>query len=301
MCEEVTVWENPKPCAAAYCRPVNFQFIKESEAVVKEEVARVNEEIANLRPTEYESNTIEHQLLMTMVDANICTYLSEAKSNAACYICLAKPTEMNDLKQVGLKEISADMLAFGLSSLHARINIMECLLHISYRLDLKKWSVRGKAEQELKDTKKKIIQDRFRSELGLLLDVVKQGYGTTNDGSTARRFFENPVKTASITGLDMELIGRFAVILQALTSGEAVDIEKFRVYALKPAERYVSLYNWYCMSSTMHKILIHGADIISRHAVIPIGSLSEEASEARNKDFRRDVSQLESDSELDTA
>ncbi|KAL4718078.1 hypothetical protein ACJJTC_019477 [Scirpophaga incertulas] len=198
-----------------------------------------------------------------MVDAKICTYLSEAKSNAACYICLAKRTEMNDLKQVGLKKNSADMLAFGLSSLHAHINIMECLLHISYRLDLKKWSVRGKAEQELKDAKKKIIQDRFRSELGLLLDVVKQGHGTTNDGNTARRFFENPVKTASITGLDVELIRRFAVILQTLTSSEAVDIEKFLVCALKTETR------------TLLKL--------------------------QEPEFEfRDVSQLESDSELDT-
>jgi hypothetical protein len=32
---------------------------------------------------------------------------------------------------------------------------------------------------------------------------------------------------------------------------------------------------------------VHGADIIAHNAVIPIGNLSEEASEARNKDFRR--------------
>lgn len=266
---------------------MHFQFIKESETIVKEEVTRMNEEIAALRPTEYESYIVEHQLLMTMVDAKICTYLSEAKSNAACYICLAKPTEMNDLKQVVKKETSTDMLDFGLSSLHARINLMECLLHISYRLDTKKWSVRGKVEQELKDVRKKMIQDRFKSELGLLIDVVKQGHGTTNDGNTARRFFEDPVKTAAITGLDAELIRRFAVILQALTSGEAVDVEKFRDYALKTAERYVSLYNWYYMPSTVHKVLLHGAEIILRNAVVPIGSLSGEASETRNKDFRR--------------
>lgn len=41
------------------------------------------------------------------------------------------------------------------------------------------------------------------------------------------------------------------------------------------------------MSATVHKVLIHGADIIARNSIVPIGSLSEEASEARNKDFRR--------------
>lgn len=36
----------------------------------------------------------------------------------------------------------------------------------------------------------------------------------------------------------------------------------------------------------MHKVLEHGAEII-RHHMVPIGMLSEEAQEARNKDCRR--------------
>lgn len=287
MCEEKTVWENPKPCSPAFCRPVHFQFVKESEAIVKAEVTRMKEEISALRPTECESNKVSHKLVMTMVDAKICTYLSEAKSNAACYICLAKPTEMNNLEAVEKRVSSPEMLEFGLSSLHARINVMECLLHISYRLDIKKWAIRGEEDQNIRDAKKKIVQDRFRTELGLLIDVVKQGHGTTNDGNTARRFFEDPVKTADITGLDAELIHRFAVILQAVTSGEHIDTVKFKDYAYETAERYVSLYNWYYMSATVHKLLLHGADIVTCNAIIPIGKLSEEASEARNKDFRR--------------
>jgi hypothetical protein len=40
------------------------------------------------------------------------------------------------------------------------------------------------------------------------------------------------------------------------------------------------------MPETMHKLLIHGSQIIE-HAPLPIGQLSEEAQEARNKDFKR--------------
>ncbi|PZC72274.1 hypothetical protein B5X24_HaOG211652 [Helicoverpa armigera] len=153
-----------------------FQFIKESEAVVKAEVTEMEKQISNLRPTEYETNKVTHDLMMTMVDAKICTYLSEAKSNAACYICLAKPTEMNNLELIEKRVTSPEMLKFGLSSLHARINVMGCLLNISYKLDIKKSSVRGKEEQNVRDAKKKIVQDRFKNELGLLIDVVKQGH-----------------------------------------------------------------------------------------------------------------------------
>lgn len=40
------------------------------------------------------------------------------------------------------------------------------------------------------------------------------------------------------------------------------------------------------MSPTVHKILIHGAEII-KYAIVPIGQLSEEALEARHKEFRK--------------
>lgn len=40
------------------------------------------------------------------------------------------------------------------------------------------------------------------------------------------------------------------------------------------------------MPTSVHKILIHGASVIE-HAILPIGELSEEAQEAKNKDIRR--------------
>lgn len=39
------------------------------------------------------------------------------------------------------------------------------------------------------------------------------------------------------------------------------------------------------MTPTMHKILVHGATVMEK-ALLPIGMLSEEAAEARNKYFR---------------
>ncbi|XP_025406345.1 uncharacterized protein LOC112680462, partial [Sipha flava] len=132
---------------------------------------------------------------------------------------------------------------------------------------------------------KKYIQDRFRTETGLLIDVVLQGKGTTNDGNTARRFFKNAELTSAITNVDLQLIKRFGVILKTMSSGYEINLEKFEAYTLETAELYVSLYPWYYMPASVHKILIHGTDVI-RSALLPIGQLSEEAQEARNKDFR---------------
>lgn len=48
----------------------------------------------------------------------------------------------------------------------------------------------------------------------------------------------------------------------------------------------VEKYAWYKMPWSVHRILMHGAQTII-HNVLPIGQLTEEAAEARNKDFRR--------------
>jgi hypothetical protein len=86
--------------------------------------------------------------------------------------------------------------------------------------------------------------------------------------------------------LDENLIYRFSVILQTVASGEQINITSFRNFAKDTANCYVDLYGWYNMPPTVHKLLIHGADIIE-NAVLPIGQLSEEAQEARNKDIKR--------------
>lgn len=49
---------------------------------------------------------------------------------------------------------------------------------------------------------------------------------------------------------------------------------------------YVKLYPWYYMPVTVHKILVHGSEIIN-YAIVPIGQLSEEVQEARHKEVRR--------------
>lgn len=96
------------------------------------------------------------------------------------------------------------------------------------------------------------------------------GHGTTNDGNTARRFFKNAEKSAEITGINLDLIQRFGVILSALSSGYEINVNAFEVYSLETARRFVKLYPWFYMPSSIHKILIHGADVI-QHALLPIG------------------------------
>lgn len=137
----------------------------------------------------------------------------------------------------------------------------------------------------MKKKQKKHVQVRFRNEIGLIIDKPTQGSGNTNDGNTARRFFTNPEVTADITGVNEILIRRFSVILYTMNCGKAINAEKFGKYCYETAEFYVDKYNWYYMPASVHKILLHGENII-KFALLPIGQLSEDAQEARNKDYK---------------
>lgn len=280
------IWQNQCPSSTSYCRPIMWKFMKETEFNVKNEMAAIENEIDNLRPSNYENANIEHKLLLTMIDGKVASYIS-GTSAAVCDLCKACPKEMNNIELVQKKTVNEDMYKYGLSSLHAWIRAMECLLHITYRLDIKSWQSRGDDAKHSVDERKKKIQDRFRKETGLLVDVVKQGSGTTNNGNSARRFFQDPEKTADITGLDVDLVRRIGVVLQCISSGEKIVVNKFNKYCIDTAKMFSNLYPWYYMPVSIHKLLIHGAHIIEHLSVVPIGFLSEEASEARNKDFRK--------------
>lgn len=210
--------------------------------------------------------------------------LQKEASTQTCGICRAVSKNMNNLSLVQSYPVDVDLFKYGLSTLHAWIRFFECILHISYRISIKKWQIRGEDKPEV-EARKSEIQLQLRKHMGLLVDIPMAGSGYTNNGNTARRFFSEPDLAARITGVCETLIYKFSVILRVLASGYEVNTDAFRSYALETAEIFVDRYPWYNMPSSVHRILIHGADIIS-HVALPIGMMSEEALKARNKEFR---------------
>ncbi|XP_072375997.1 uncharacterized protein [Diabrotica undecimpunctata] len=282
-----TIWQNPRPSSPRFCRVLKFIYKKESEALIKDECRAIESQIQELVPTLIEVRgvtiSVTHQMILTMIDGKVCNVLSDNRSTQRCFICKATSKEMNTA--LITKEPDDNMYQFGISSLHAYIRTMECLLNISYRQDFCEWQVRGDNKKEMFKTRKDEIKKKFK-EVGLIIDKVKPGFGTSNDGNTARAFFYNYTTTARIINLNEGLIHNFGTILAAVASGYEIDSVKFQNYCIKTRKLYLSLYPWYNMPVTVHKILVHGADII-KNSLIPVGQMSEEASEAKNKEIRR--------------
>lgn len=280
------IWQNPVTSSPRFCRPIRINFTKESTDITKNEINYIEAKINSLNKTQIGGNRcmeVKHTLAFTMVDAKVCNAATDTRSTMKCYVCGATSKDFNDLTKS--MEIDKSALQFGLSILHARIRFFESILHLAYKLPVKKWQIRSQADKNAVKQQKTVIQEEFRNKLGLIVDVPKPGFGNTNDGNTSRRFFDNPELAAEITGVNIQLIYRLKIILETLSSGYKIDTKKFTNYAMDTAKLYVELYSWHPMTSTLHKILLHGS-VVSDNALLPIGQLSEEAAEARNKHFR---------------
>lgn len=283
------LWHNPTPSSTRYCRPIKLEFVKETYEIIRKEEFHVSDQISKLMPTIIHTTVgeikVHHKLTLSMVDGKVINSLTGTKSAQKCNVCSAGPAEMNKIDKVMQRKIDVKALELGLSTLHAYLRFMHWLLQVSYKLDTKRYY--KTSENKLQIEKRKAdIQNQFKKECGLLVDFVKGNFGTTNDGNSARRFFQDPATSSRITGIDKGLIDRCDTILRALSSGYAVNVEAFKHFAIETARLYVKLYEWYPMPASVHKVLIHGSEAI-QVAFLPIGMLSEEAQEARNKDFRK--------------
>lgn len=282
------LWQNPRSSSPRFCRPIRFRFVKETTEEIVKEVEHIEKQISQLAPVEVDVGgriiKIIPKFLLTMIDGKVCNALASNACTQKCYICGATSKTMNQLEK---RQVIEENLSWGLSTLHAYIRFMECILHISYRLQVPKWMARLSNEEKevIQKKKEKVIRD-FRTETGLLIDTPKPGGGNTNDGNTARRFFADPVTSSRLTGVDQKLIERFGVILKTLACGQPINVHAFDKFAFDTAQLYVSQYSWYPMPVTVHKVLIHGSIIIGKY-IIPIGQLSEDVVEIQHKQFKK--------------
>lgn len=186
------LWQNPRPSSVRYCRPIKILFEKETAELSKREIENVKNQIECIQPTTITSVNkeicIHHDFKLTMIDGKMFGIVS-GSSTQTCGICGATPKIMNDLEKIWSLESDPSMYDYGISSLHAWIRCLECCLHISYRIPVQRWQIRNQDEKKQVKERKEHIQRQIKVEMNLLVDIPKQGHGTTNDGNTSRRFF----------------------------------------------------------------------------------------------------------------
>lgn len=283
-------WKNLSPSSTRYCRPISFKLKKETTETIKDEYEEIQKQISLLQPTIITTSddrqlVFKHVPVCTMIDGKTCNVLTDTLSSQACNVCNVTSKNVNNLPMVLQLPCNVHTYKYGISVLHAYLRFYELFLHVAYRLELKMWQARGADAKESIARRKSTIAKRFYEGMGLVIDQPKQGGGNSNDGNTARKFFDHPQKVSEITGLDSKLIERCSVILCTLASGHYIKQEIFKMYCLDTAELFINLYGWYKMSPSVHKVLIHGHEIINS-LPLPVGQLTEDVLEASHKQYK---------------
>jgi len=102
----------------------------------------MDEHIRNLRKSfvfiQEKSLNVNHNLIFATVDGKECNALTGTTSTQKCYICGATSKHFNRIDEMIEQKIKTENLEFGLSVLHGWIRMFECLLHVTYKLPLKK-------------------------------------------------------------------------------------------------------------------------------------------------------------------
>lgn len=206
-----SIWRNSSPSSTRFCRPIRLQYMRETFENSKLEKEYYDKLISNLceYTINYEKDGLFYNLRFkfslnfTMVDGKVISAVLGVKSAQTCNVCLANPTEMNNLERIYSRETNDLSLLFGLSPLHGWMRIFEGLINVSYRIPIGKWRIYKKNKDEYETfCKRKIeIQRKFKKYMGLLIDIPKAGgSGTSTDGNTARRAFHAPKFFSKITG-----------------------------------------------------------------------------------------------------
>lgn len=148
---KVIIWQNPRTSSPRFCRPVKLQFIRENVENINKEIKYIEDKIALLKPTflvmKERNIKVKHELIFTMINGKVCNAASSTSSTQRCYLCGATAKNFNDIEAICQRKVNESYLKFGLSTLHAWIRMFECLLHLTYKLYVKKWQVREQTQK----------------------------------------------------------------------------------------------------------------------------------------------------------
>lgn len=138
---------------------------------------------------------------------------------------------------------------------------------------------------DLKNEKKRQIQEKVRKVLNVRVDQVVTGYGTSNTGNVARKCLKNYEEFADAIEVDKELVKRLAIIIAAFRTTSAVDYNLLERFCWETYKYNYEVYPWSMLNPTVHKLLKHGCEIATNFP-LSMSYYAEDAVESWHKIYR---------------
>ena len=297
--ENEIIWQNQVPNSCDYVRNLSLSYKSETKKTIVDTYSDLVEETMNFYSLPITVGDMFFEILgsdsstihFTMYDVKsinaITSYMTASPnlSTQSCWVCSKSKSSFFDEDIASTNEnIGRDKLKFGISPLHCQLRVMEWLFNIAIKAQFKQ-NVSLNSE-EFK-SKKAAAQAKFAEKLKLKMFVVRNGYGTTNTGRTARIFFANPCITAEILRVPQHLIADFSSLLNILNKTETTDAlrHEFEQKANKVFDflKNSKKFQRFGLSPTVHRVLTHGKAFLDFFDTTPIGATSEAAIESKHK------------------
>ena len=123
------LWNNKSPNSPKFCRPLKLMHKAETKENLKSLHDDIKTEINSLQTLKIANINKKFQTLLTMLDGKAIKAIMGDSSPSVCKICIPSTT----------------------------LNTLECMLHISYPMKLKCWSVRGETNKKVMFDEKQYI------------------------------------------------------------------------------------------------------------------------------------------------
>ena len=136
------LWQNTK--SSSFYSSVRIVYYKEASDLTKFQITLTQNDINAFVPREHKIGTKTTFTLfsvhMIIVDGNVCNSAAGTSCAMRCYNCCCKLTikDFNALDKMLQHEVNQSALSFGLSTLDACIRFYKCILHLPYKLAIKK-------------------------------------------------------------------------------------------------------------------------------------------------------------------
>lgn len=289
-----SLWKCIAPQSIRFVRLLCLEFTKETKEHIINTNNKMQQEIKNLPKYEISLKrkriSFSFEFYCSSIDGKVLNALTDNANTHACPICGKSSKSFNKKENLNngfFAPKHQESLKYNVQPLHCIINTFNNLLNISYRLKFKKAQARGDNKTIMKSEKIK-IQSKIKEELHILVDMPKDGgAGNTTTGNICRRAFNQPQVLAQILNLNVQLVENISIILSVLNYQEQINNVEFKKLCDNTFNLYIDNYDWYPMTPSLHKILVHSTDVILT-LPLPPAMFSEEGAEACNKIIKHD-------------
>ncbi|KAJ8666761.1 hypothetical protein QAD02_008423 [Eretmocerus hayati] len=130
------------------------------------------------------------------------------------------------------------------------------------------------------------IENNSQFGMGVRVDQVRGGFGSSNTRNVARRRLADPENFSKALEIDETLVKEVSLILRLFRCKKDLRLDEVRRICYETHDYFFRVYEEAYVNSTLHKALIHGADIAGLFP-LPVAFFSKDALRTWHKIFRR--------------